>query len=102
MYAVIETGGKQYLVEKNDVIRVEKIALEPGNEIVLDRVLMTGGDSCRVGSPYLENVLVKGQVIAQGRGPKLLVFKRRRRKDSKSLRGHRQDYTAIRITAIEA
>lgn len=102
MYAVIETGGKQYLVEKNDVIRVEKISVEPGSEIVLDKVLMTGGESCRVGSPYLENALVRGEVITQGRGPKLLVFKRRRRKDSKSLHGHRQDYTAIKITAIEA
>lgn len=101
MYAVIETGGKQYLVEKNDVIRVEKLPVEVGSEIVLDKVLMTGGDSCRVGSPYLENVLVKGEVVTQGRGPKLLIFKRRRRKDSKSLHGHRQDYTAIRIKSIE-
>ena len=102
MYAIVESGGKQYQVEKDAVIRVEKIAAEPGSEVVFDKVLMTGGDSCQVGTPYLKDVLVKGQVVAQGRGPKVLVFKRRRRKDSKCLHGHRQDYTAVRITSIDA
>lgn len=102
MYAIVESGGKQYQVEKDAVIRVEKIAAEPGSEVVFDKVLMTGGDACHVGTPYLKDVLVKGQVVVQGRGPKVLVFKRRRRKDSKCLHGHRQDYTAVRITAIEA
>ncbi len=75
MYAIVESGGKQYQVEKDAVIRVEKIAAEPGSEVVFDKVLMTGGDSCHVGTPYLKDVLVKGQVVAQGRGPKVLVFK---------------------------
>lgn len=102
MYAIVESGGKQYQVEKDAVIRVEKIAAEPGSEVVFDKVLMTGGDSCHVGTPYLKDVLVKGQVVVQGRGPKVLVFKRRRRKDSKCLHGHRQDFTAVRITSIDA
>ena len=75
MYAIVESGGKQYQVEKDAVIRVEKIAAEPGSEVVFDKVLMTGGDSCHVGTPYLKDVLVKGQVVAQGRGPKVLLAK---------------------------
>ena len=73
-----------------------------GSEVVLDKVLMLGGDTFKVGAPYVENAAVKGEVIAQGRGPKVMVFKRRRRKDSRKLRGHRQDCTVIRITGISA
>ena len=102
MYAIVETGGKQYQVEEGSRILVEKLAVEPGAEVVLDKVLLIGGDGCKVGAPYLEGVSVKAEVVAQGRGPKVLVFKRRRRKDSKSLHGHRQDCTALRITSINS
>ena len=102
MYAIVETGGKQYQVEQGSRIVVEKLAVEPGAEIVLDKVLMIGGDGCKVGTPYLEGVTVQAEVVAQGRGPKVLVFKRRRRKDSKSLHGHRQDHTALRIKSINS
>lgn len=102
MYAIVETGGKQYQVEEGTRILVEKLAVEPGAEVVLDKVLLIGGDGCKVGAPYLEGATVKAEVVAQGRGPKVLVFKRRRRKDSKSLHGHRQDCTALRITSINS
>lgn len=102
MYAIVETGGKQYQVEEGSRILVEKLAVEPGAEVVLDKVLLIGGDGCKVGTPYLEGATVKAEVVAQGRGPKVLVFKRRRRKDSKSLHGHRQDCTALRIKSINS
>lgn len=102
MYAIIETGGKQFRVEEGARITVEKLGVAAGSEVVLDKVLMLGGDTFKVGAPYVENAAVKGEVIAQGRGPKVMVFKRRRRKDSRKLRGHRQDCTVIRITGISA
>lgn len=102
MYAIVETGGKQYQVEQGSRIVVEKLAVEAGAEVVLDKVLMIGGDGCKVGTPYLAGATVKAEVVAQGRGPKVLVFKRRRRKDSKCLHGHRQDCTALRITSINS
>lgn len=102
MYAIVETGGKQFRVEEGRSLTVEKIDAEPGAIIDLDKVLMTGGDECRVGAPYLEGVVVRAQVVAQARRPKVLVFKRRRRKDSKSMHGHRQDCTILRVTEIKA
>lgn len=101
MYAVIETGGKQFIVEKNDKITVEKLNAEVGQEVVLDKVLMLGGGDCRIGAPYLEGITVRAEVTAQGRRPKVIVYKRRRRKDSKSMHGHRQDCTWLRIKEIE-
>lgn len=100
MYAIVETGGKQYYVRQGTEILVEKLDVEPGVEVVLDKVLMIGGEECRIGAPYVDGVLVKAEATRQGRGPKVLVFKRRRRKGSKCLKGHRQDYTALRITSI--
>lgn len=102
MYAIVETGGKQYQVEQGSRILVEKLAVEQGAQVVLDKVLLIGGDGCKVGAPYLEGASVTAEVTAQGRGPKVLVFKRRRRKDSKSLHGHRQDCTALRIISINS
>lgn len=102
MYAIIETGGKQYRVCEGARIDVEKIGAEPGSEVVLDRVLLLGGGECKVGTPYVEGASVRAEVAAQGRGRKVLVFKRRRRKDSKCLHGHRQDFTTLKITGISA
>lgn len=102
MYAIVETGGKQFYVEQGAKIVVEKLPGQPGDEVVLDRVLMLGGDSRRIGTPVVEGALVKAEVMAQGRRPKVLVFKRRRRKDSKTMRGHRQDCTTLRIKEILA
>lgn len=99
MFAVIQTGGKQYKVAKDDVIRVEKLAGEAGGEIVLDQVLMVGD---KVGAPLVDGAKVTATVVAQARGPKLIVFKKRRRQNSRRKNGHRQDITILRITDIAA
>ncbi len=100
MYAIIKTGGKQYCIEEGSQIRVEKLAVEPGTEVVLDEVLMVGGGELKIGSPRVENASVTAEVVAQARAPKVLVFKRWRRNDSRKLRGHRQDYTTLQIKSI--
>ncbi len=102
MYAIIETGGKQYRVEEGSKIVVEKLAAQAGSNVTLDKVLMVGGVDCKVGAPYLAGAAVTAEVVEQGRGPKVMVFKRRRRKDSKTLRGHRQDCTTIRVKSINS
>ena len=100
MYAIIETGGKQYRVEEGSKVVVEKLAVQTGSEISLDKVLMVGGAECKVGAPYLAGAAVTAEVVDHGRGPKIKVFKRWRRNDSRKLRGHRQDYTTIRVKSI--
>lgn len=102
MYAIVETGGKQYRIEPDWKIAVEKLDIEPGQEVVLDKVLLLGGDECKIGAPYVEGVVVKAEVVEQTRGKKVVVFKRRRRKDSKCKHGHRQDLTILRIKEIAA
>ena len=102
MYAIVETGGKQFRVEEGCKIIVDKLQAEVGTEITLDKVLMVGGGNVKVGAPYVENAAVKGEVLQQGRGEKIMVFKRWRRNDSRKLRGHRQDFTTIKITGINA
>lgn len=99
MFAVIQTGGKQYKVAKDDVIRVEKLAGEAGADVVLDQVLMVGD---KIGAPLVAGAKVTAQVVAQARGPKLIVFKKRRRQNSRRKNGHRQDITILRITDIAA
>lgn len=102
MYAIIETGGKQYRVSEGTKLRVETLPAEVGGEVSLDKVLMLGGDNVIVGKPYVESAKVTAEVIEHGRGDKVLVFKKWRRKDSRKLQGHRQDYTCIKITSITA
>jgi large subunit ribosomal protein L21 len=99
MFAVIQTGGKQYKVALDDVIRVEKLAGEAGSEIVLDHVLMVGD---KIGAPSVAGAQVKATVVAQARGEKIIVFKKRRRQNSRRKNGHRQDLTILRITDISA
>ena len=101
MYAVIESGGKQYRVAPGDVIRVEKLDVQAGDSIQLDRVLLIAGDSgVQVGQPMLVNTSVTATVKGHGRGDKIRVFKRRRRKNFRKTIGHRQDFTEIEITGI--
>jgi large subunit ribosomal protein L21 len=101
MYAVIKAGGKQYRVAAGDLIKVEKLAAEPGAEIVLDQVLILGsGEAVRVGSPVLPGVAVQATVIGHGRRDKVRIFKLRRRKHSKRSQGHRQHFTEIKITGF--
>jgi large subunit ribosomal protein L21 len=102
MYAIIESGGKQFRVEEGGRIRVEKLGAEVGGEVVIDTVLMLGGGSFSVGAPYVENAKVTAEVVEHGRGDKIIVFKKRRRQDSRRTQGHRQDYTTLRIRSITA
>lgn len=102
MYAVVRTGGKQYRVAQNDVIRVERLAGEAGEEIVLGDVLMVGGEGDpRIGSPTVAGASVKATIVDQIRGDKVIVFKKKRRTTYRRKRGHRQQLSLLRITAIE-
>ena len=101
MFAVIRTGGKQYKVASGDVIRVERLVTEAGASIELDEVLMVGdGSDISVGTPLVANAKVTAEVVAQARGPKIIVFKKKRRQNYRRKNGHRQDLTILRITAI--
>lgn len=102
-YAVIRTGGKQYRVAPGDVIRVEKLAGEPGTEVEFTEVLMTEDDgTIHVGTPLLAGARVTAQVTGQGKAKKILVFKKKRRKNYRRHHGHRQQFTAVRVTQIES
>jgi large subunit ribosomal protein L21 len=100
MFAVIKTGGKQYRVAEDQKVEIEKIAGEPGQIIQLGEVLMLGGDKPQFGEPAIQGASVAAEVLQQGRGPKVIAFKKRRRKNSRRKRGHRQEFTLIRITEI--
>jgi large subunit ribosomal protein L21 len=103
MYAVIATGGKQYRVEKGSVLRVEKLAAEPGSAVKFDQVLMVGaGDSVKVGSPLLGGAAVHATVERHGQGEKKSIVKFRRRKHYLRMGNHRQQFTEIKITDISA
>lgn len=102
MYAVVEQGGKQYRVAKGDVLRIERTDGNPGEEIVLEKVLLVQDqEQVRVGKPFLEDVRVRAEIMAQRKAKKIIVFKFKRRKGYKRKSGHRQLYTGIRIKAIE-
>ena len=100
MFAVFKTGGKQYRAAADDVLEVAKIAGEPGDIVEFGEVLVVGGDNVTLGTPHVAGATVAAEVIAQGRGPKIIAFKKRRRKNSRRKRGHRQEFTRIRITEI--
>ena len=103
MYAVFKTGGKQYRASTGDVIKVEKIEAEKGATIELDQVLMVGeGEDVKVGTPFLEGGKVTATVLDQGRGDKIKVIKFKRRKNYRKQMGHRQYFTQIEITGIDA
>jgi large subunit ribosomal protein L21 len=103
MYAVIATGGKQYKVSQGETIRVEKIPGEVGGAVVLDKVLLfSDGETVKVGKPTLDNVKVNARIVEQGKAKKIIVFKMKRRKNYRKKRGHRQQYTALQIDAIQA
>ncbi len=103
MYAVIATGGKQYKVSEGDEFRVEKLTGGEGDKVVFDKVLMLGGNGdARIGVPMLDNTNVEAEIVAQGRGRKIVVFKFKRRKKYRRKQGHRQPFTQLRITKINA
>jgi len=101
MYAVIETGGKQYRVQEGDKLFIEKLEVEAGETIDFDNVLLVSKDGeLAVGSPYVESAKVKASVLANGKGPKVIVFKYKNKEGYRKKRGHRQPYTKIQIEAI--
>jgi large subunit ribosomal protein L21 len=100
MFAVIRTGGKHYRVAAEDVLKVDKVAGEPGQIVQFGEVLVVGGDNVTLGAPTVAGASVAAEVLEQGRGPKVIAFKRRRRKNSRRKRGHRQEFTLVRVTEI--
>ncbi|MGQ7792012.1 50S ribosomal protein L21 [Faunimonas sp. B44] len=103
MFAVIKTGGKQYRVAADETLKIEKLPGDAGDELVFDEVLLLGGDGeAKVGAPLVSGASVKATIVEHTRGRKIIVFKKRRRQNSRRKNGHRQDYTVVRITEIAA
>ena len=101
MYAVVETGGKQYRVQEGDVISVEKLNVEDGAKVVFDKVLVAGeGADIKVGKPYIEGFTVEGTAVESGKGPKVIIFKYKAKKDYRKKQGHRQPYTSVKIESL--
>jgi large subunit ribosomal protein L21 len=100
MFAVFKTGGKQYRVAAEDVLKVDKIKGEPGEVVEFGEVLAVGGENVTLGAPTVAGATVAAEVLDQGRGGKVIAFKKRRRKNSRRKRGHRQEFTLLRITEI--
>ena len=100
MYAIIETGGKQYKVSEGDVIRTDLIDAEPGKSVTFDRVVLAGGENVVVGTPLIEGAKVTGSVLRQGKGKKILVFRYKPKKRVRKLVGHRQRFAEVKIEKI--
>jgi len=101
MYAVIKTGGKQYRVAENDILTIERLTGEAGAKIEFGEVLMVGeGENVKIGAPLVAGAKVTAELVEQTRGPKVITLKKRRRKNSRRKRGHRQDLSLVRITGI--
>ncbi|NLN86345.1 MAG: 50S ribosomal protein L21 [Syntrophomonadaceae bacterium] len=102
MYAVIQTGGKQYKVNEGDILKVEKLAGEAGDKLTLDQILiLSDGNGLKIGSPLVSGATVTVEVIEQGRGKKITVYKYKRRKNYRRKQGHRQAFTKIKVEKIE-
>ena len=103
MYAVIQTGGKQYKVAEGAILRIEKLEVEVGATHTFDEVLLVGGKGePKVGNPMLSGASVTAEIVSQGRGPKLIAFKKKRRKGYSRKIGHRQPFTEVKVTKIQA
>jgi large subunit ribosomal protein L21 len=102
MYAVVKTGGKQYKVSEGDLLKVEKLEGAVGETVELNEVLMVGGEKVSIGTPLVPSASVVGKIIQQGKDKKILVFKSKRRKNSRKLNGHRQHMTVLKIEKINA
>ena len=101
MYAILETGGKQYRVAEGDIITVEKLQGEPGDVIEFDKVLLLSDDNdVKVGTPYLDGTKVFGEIVESGKGKKVIVYKYKSKKDYRKKQGHRQPFTAVEITSL--
>ena len=102
MYAVIETGGKQYKVEQGDVVFIEKLGADEGETVTFDKVLIVGGDEVKVGAPYVDGASVEASVLKNGKDKKIIVYKYKPKKGYHKKQGHRQPYTKVEIKAINA
>ncbi len=103
MYAIIETGGKQYKVEAGDVVYIEKLDVEADSEVTFDKVIAVGADDgIKVGAPYVDGATVTAKAIKNGKGKKVVVFTYKPKKNAKRKMGHRQPYTKVEIAAINA
>ena len=100
MYAIIETGGKQYKVEQGDVVFVEKLGVEEGETVTFDKVLVVGSDDVKVGTPYVDGASVEASVVKNGKDKKIIVYKYKSKKGYHKKQGHRQPYTKVEIKAI--
>ena len=102
MYAIIATGGKQYKVAEGDVIRVEKLGVEAGQEVVFDQVLVVSGDEMKVGNPTVAGATVTANVVKEGKAKKVIVYKYKRKTGYHKKNGHRQQFTQVKIEKINA
>ncbi|MDU3457238.1 MAG: 50S ribosomal protein L21 [Peptoniphilus harei] len=100
MYAIIETGGKQYTVEAGDKLRVEKLDAKEGEVVTFDKVVFVSGDEPKVGTPYVEGAKVEAKVLAQAKAKKVIVYKYKSKKNERKKNGHRQPYTLVEISGI--
>lgn len=100
MYAVIETGGKQYQVEVGDKVKVEKLNVEEGDLVTFDRVLAIGGEEIKIGTPVVSGAKVEAKVLANGKGKKVITYKYKAKKNERTKKGHRQPFTLVEITNI--
>ncbi len=102
MYAVIKTGGKQYKVSEGDLVSVEKLGAEAGENVVFDEVLLfNDGENLKVGTPVIENAKVSASVVENGKADKVIIFKYKAKKDYRKKKGHRQPFTTVKIDKIE-
>ncbi|HDQ40933.1 MAG TPA: 50S ribosomal protein L21 [Desulfonatronum sp.] len=102
-YAIVESGGKQYRMEEGLSLKVDRIQAEPGTDVILDKVLMVGGENeAKAGQPYLPEASVACEVLEHGRDKKIIVFRFLRRKDSRKKQGHRQEFTRVKVKSIQA
>lgn len=102
MYAIIKTGGKQYRVQENDVLKVEKLNAAVGETVTFDEVVAVGGDKLQVGTPFVAGCAVQAEVLEQGKNEKVIIFKYKAKKDYRRKNGHRQPYTLVKVTGIGA
>ncbi|MES2254089.1 MAG: 50S ribosomal protein L21 [Pseudomonadota bacterium] len=102
MYAVVRTGGKQYRVAKDSILKVESLVGDVGSKLTLGEVLMLGGDTPKLGAPLVKGASVECEILEHGQGEKVIAFKKKRRKNTHRKRGHRQHFTAVKVLSISA
>lgn len=103
MFAIVETGGKQFRVEEGRSLKVAKLDVQAGSEITLDKILLVGtGADVKIGQPFVDGAAVTCEVVEHGRDKKIIIFKKKRRKDYRRTQGHRQDFTTLKVKSIQA